>query len=71
MDTVAISALLNDLSAYIPVQDIHYATDAVTVCAILTAVFKPPTSGALAAVWRVLNWIGLNVRFAKNAPPAA
>jgi len=70
MDTNALNLLLNDLAAFIPVKDVQYVTDAVTFAAFLTAVVKPPASGWAAKVWTALNWVALNVKFAKNAPAA-
>jgi hypothetical protein len=56
------------VSAVAPV--VPYGSVAVAVCSLITSQIPAPApQSPLSPVWRVLNWVALNVKYAKNATP--
>lgn len=61
---------LSPLLSLIPAKDLIYVTAAVTVCSTIATVLPAPKSGAKGvypAIYKIVNFIALNVGHATNA----
>jgi len=59
--------LASFIPSLVPQSYTGYFTAAVTICAALATVIPPQSSGALALIYKFVNFVALNFGQAKNA----